>query len=716
MIRLGLRVGDSMRGLKSGLVCAAVLALSPLAAGAQNFTLAQVLAYPYVSGLTAAPHADRVSWVRDVNGVRNVWMADGPAFKARQLTQYRDDDGQEIGELTFSPDGAHLVYVRGGDHDENWPAEGNLAPDPNSSPDEAKITIWSVSPRGGATVKVAEGDEPALSANGTLAYVSNDQVWTAPLSGKGKPTRLFFDRGKDHDLHWSPDGKRLAFVSDRGDHAFIGIWSGKTAPLAYLAPSTNKDSSPRWSPDGTRIAFVRQNGDGGPPVSLLIQTPTPWSIWVADSASGAGKAVWISPDTMPGTLPDTNGGANLFWGAGDRLVFLATLDKWEHLYSVPANGGAAMLLTPGAFMIEYVNASRDGRFMVYTANTGNHADDGERRHVFRVPVDQAKPAAITAGETIEWQPAMADANHVAFISSGATRPMAATIAALDGSARRDLDPPAADFPAALLVVPKPVTFRAADGTLVHGDLFQRSGGGARPGVIFVHGGPPRQMLLGWHPMDYYDNAFAMNQYLAAHGFTVLSVNYRLGIGYGQAFYRPDHAGPAGASEYQDVVAGAHFLQAVKGVDPARIGIWGGSYGGYLTGLALARNSDIFKSGVDFHGVHDWSALIDAWYGKPRTRYETGDRAAAMKVAFQSSPIADIAHWRSPVLLIHGDDDRNVPFNQTVDLARRLADRHIPYEELILPNEIHGFLRRSSWLKADEAAAAFLTRTLHAKGD
>ena len=154
------------------------------------------------------------------------------------------------------------------------------------------------------------------------------------------------------------------------------------------------------------------------------------------------------------------------------------------------------------------------------------------------------------------------------------------------------------------------------------------------------------MVLGWHYMDYYSNAYAVNQYLAAHGFVVLSVNYRLGGGYGRVYHHPDHAGPpAGAAEYQDVLAGANFLQAPwRGRQ--RIGMWGGSYGGYLTALALARNSDIFKAGVDFHGVHDWSRLIVGRYGDPEEkRYEKGDLDEAIKVAFQSSPDADVAHGR-----------------------------------------------------------------------
>jgi dipeptidyl aminopeptidase/acylaminoacyl peptidase len=255
--------------------------------------------------------------------------------------------------------------------------------------------------------------------------------------------------------------------------------------------------------------------------------------------------------------------------------------------------------------------------------------------------------------------------------------------------------------------------------VVHGQLFDASGAkslGKKAGVIFVHGGPPRQMLLGWHYMDYYSNGYAVNQYLAAHGFVVLSVNYRLGIGYGREFHHPEHAGYAGAAEYQDVVAGAHFLQSLPTVDGKRIGIWGGSYGGYLTALALARNSDLFKAGVDLHGVHDWSRLMDELSGKPGTRYEKGDREKAMEVAWNSSPDAQLEGWKSPVLLIQGDDDRNVQFQQTVDLARRLEERNLPFEELVLPNEIHGFLRHASWLRADEATANFLSRTLGVSGE
>jgi dipeptidyl aminopeptidase/acylaminoacyl peptidase len=699
-----------------------VLVLAPCGATASpssQFTMAQVLRYPFATELASAEQADAIAWVNSIDGVRNVWMARGPAFKPVQVTHYSEDDGQEITQLTFSPDGSHLVFVLGGDHDANWPAEGNLAPDPASLPQQPVTAIWSLPANGGAPVKIDEGDAPVISSRGVLAYLKDDRVWSAPLDG-GKPERLFFDRGKDSDLRWSPDGGRLAFVSGRGDHSFVGVFSAKDAPIVFLAPSTGKDISPRWSPDGTRVVFARTAGDGGPPRPVLTETPDPWSIWIASVNDGTGHVVWRSPSTVAGSFPDVAGEANLNWVAGDRIVFLAYLDDWPHLYSISAGGGNPLLLTPGPYMVEHVVASRDRRFMIYDGNSGATAGDDDRRHLFRVAVDHAGSVALTSGDTLEWTPVAAAVDRIAFVAAGAQQPPSIELVGLDGSRRASpAGTASAEFPQARLATPKQVTFQAADGTRIHGQLFD--GGGAMPsarkaGVIFVHGGPPRQMLLGWHYMGGYSNAYAVNQYLAAHGFIVLSVNYRLGIGYGRAFHHPAHAGYAGAAEYQDVVAGAHYLQSLASVDGKRIGIWGGSYGGYLTALALARDSDLFRAGVDLYGVHDWSRLLDEITGKPVTRFEQGDREEALKVAWTSSPVAQMDGWKSRVLLIHGDDDRNVQFQQTIDLARRLEAHGVPYEELIVPNEIHGFLRHASVLKADEAAANFLARALAVPAD
>ena len=690
-----------------------------------TFSLEQILGYPYVEEMVASPTQPRFAWVVVRAGVRNVWGASGPDFTPRQLTDYRADDGQELTNLSISSDGKVVVFVRGGDHDANWDAEGGLEPDPNHSPVQPKVQIWAVAFGDGAARTapklLADGDLPVLSPRGDRVVFSKDnQLSVVPTDGSSPAKSLFFSRGTVGSPVWSPAGDRLAFVTSRGDHGFVGVFTSDSTPILYLSPSTANDIAPAWSPDGKRIVFIRRPGRGGAPETLLDLHPDPWAIWTADAATGAGHLVWQSPTTLRGSFP---GDAHLAFAAGGRLVFLSAMDGWPHLYSVPESGGAPLLLTPGAFMAEYVSETPDHSAIVYNANAGTTRGDYDRRHLFRVPVDRAAPVALTSGEGLEWNPAISgDGRTVAFIGAGAQRPPLPMIIPLSGGAPRVLSPELipATFPTAALVIPKPVVFRAADGTEIHGQLFERAGSDARaqtrmqngtkkPGIIFVHGGPPRQMLLGWHYMDYYSNAYAVNQYLANHGYVVLAVNYRLGIGYGYDFNNPPHSGPWGASEYQDVQAGAAYLRALPDVDASKIGIWGGSYGGYLTALALARNSDVFKAGVDLHGVHNWIADIGSELTNQQLRYEKSDIKQALDAAWQSSPVASMATWKSPVLLIQGDDDRNVHFHETVDLARRLADHHVSYEELVFPDEIHGFLRYSTWLAADRATADYFDR-------
>jgi len=225
------------------------------------------------------------------------------------------------------------------------------------------------------------------------------------------------------------------------------------------------------------------------------------------------------------------------------------------------------------------------------------------------------------------------------------------------------------------------------------------------------------MMLGWHNRWEYANDYGANQYLANRGFIVLSVDYRLSVGYGQSFQFPDNTGARGATEYRDILAAGKYLQSRADVDPARIGVWGASLGGYLTALALGRNSDVFAAGVDIHGVHDRlpainpTQLAHALVGDGITE---ADLRQALKVEFESSPIAAVPTWKSPVLLIHGDDDRTVDFHQTVDLERRLLAKGVKVESLVLPDDVHDSLLWRNWRTEISAMAQFFERTLQTK--
>jgi dipeptidyl aminopeptidase/acylaminoacyl peptidase len=696
-------------------VAALALSMSAGAAHAEGFTIEQALSGPFTSDLSAAPSHGRLTWVANIGGRRNLWVAEpapnGKGYVARQITHYSEDDGQEINTPQWTPDAANIIYVRG----DSVQGETHPVPNPAQFPKGAQQQLWTISAEGGEPRLLGEGHDPAISPDGKrVAYVLKGQLWMLALAdAKAKPEQLLQTRGSAADLRWSPDSSGLAFVSDRGDHSFIGLYSMASGSVTYLDPSTDLDRSPVWSPDSARIAFLRIPPDKDALLFEPHRTALPWSIRVVEVATGKAHDVWRAAEGAGSAYREIASLEQLFWTVGDRIVFAWERDGWLHLFAVPVSGGTATPLTPGNFEVEHVSLSGDRKMLVFDSNQ----NDIDRRHVWRVmfAADGSNHAAesVTTGDGIETQPVVAsDSVTVATLRSDARLPIRAAV--VESGALTDLAPRAipADYPSARFVIPRQVIFPAADGLEIHGQLFMPMGiapGERRPALIFFHGGSQRQMLLGWHYMEYYSNAYAMNQYLASLGYIVLSVNYRSGIGYGLNFREALNYGATGASEFNDVMGAGLYLKNRPDVDGARIGAWGGSYGGYLTALALARASDLFAAGVDMHGVHDWNMELPTF----SPNYDPRERTDVARLAFESSPMASVATWRSPVLLIHGDDDRNVPFAETEELVEALRRHKVDFEELIFPDEIHDFLLRRDWVRAYSASAEFLGRKLGA---
>jgi dipeptidyl aminopeptidase/acylaminoacyl peptidase len=675
--------------MRWSLTLATVALLARAAAGAPSFAIEQAISAPFPSELTASPQGGKLAWVFNERGARNVWVAEAPQYRGRRLTNYRADDGQEILGLSWSADGRYIAYVRG----EGANSQDEY-PNPAHDPKGTRQTVYVIAASGGEPRAIGEGAGPAISRD-RVFFVRKGQIMAAPLEAREEAVELVHARGKAEDLRLSPDGARLAFVSDRDDHTFIGVYDIGGASLRYLDPSVDTDEHPAWSPDGQQVAFVRRAAGGrqwGP-----HRTAVPWSIRVADAATGRGREIWRSNPGPGSAFRELGSEQQLFW-AGDRIVVPWERDGWLHLYSMPSGGGKPALLTPGAFEVEDATLAPGGREIVYSSNQG----DIDRRHIWRVIVSGGVPSAITSGNGIEVHPAVASDGAVAFLRSDAQTPLRPAVHGGSGGVRDiapDTMPP--DFPRAAMMEPRQVIFPSGDGLEIHGQLFVPSGDPAarKPAVIFFHGGSRRQMLPGWHYMYYYSNAYGLNQYLASQGYVVLSVNYRSGIGYGLDFREALNYGATGGAEFNDVLAAGVYLRGRADVDPARIGLWGGSYGGYLTALGLARASAQFAAGVDLHGVHDWSTEL------------SGLRPEAARVAWESSPLASVKDWRSPVLLIHGDDDRNVKFAQTIELVEALRTQKVDFEELIFPDEIHDFLMHRHWVEAYKAAVDFFERKL-----
>jgi dipeptidyl aminopeptidase/acylaminoacyl peptidase len=687
--------------------------LLPLQILAQTIPFSSFKNYPFPTELCSAAKGAKIAWALDEQGKRNVYVAEGPDYKPRKITNFLKDDGQEITSLSISDDGKWVVFVRGGEHSGNW--DNGLPVNPGFELTAFKVQVVCVPFDGGETKFLSEGDAPVISPDGkTVAFIKAGQAWSVPVDGSAAAKNLFTTRGSVSSLEWNSTS--LLFVANRGDHSIIGIYTNATTPLKWVAPAFSRDNSPHWSPDGSKIVFIRRPPSGGTPDSLLVRRHIPWSIYTADIATNKATLLWKAPATLRGSVPNTDGGTNLHWAAGDHIVFLSYQDGWPHLYSIPANGGKPLLLTPGNFMCEHIRLSADKKYLTFSANTGNDQLDIERRHAAKVSVASADMKVLTPGQGLEWTPVLTDdGKTAAFISATAQQTPLPAVLALNGDNKIQLlgaDLVPADFPKEKLITPKQVIFTSADGVIVHADLFEPIGGAAKkPAIVYVHGGPPRQMLLGWNYSDYYANAYASNQYLASQGFVVLAVNYRLGIGYGYEFHQAKNAGEAGASEYLDIKAAGEWLQKQPFVDATKIGIYGGSYGGFLTAMALGKDSKLFAAGVDIHGVHDrvnGPSILTAFADK----YEKApDYEKALKVAWLSSPIAYVNTWTSPVLIIHADDDRNVRFTQSTDLINRLEKKGVDYETLMIVDDTHHWMKWTNAVTVYGAVAEYFIRKL-----
>ncbi|HMF96193.1 MAG TPA: prolyl oligopeptidase family serine peptidase [Vicinamibacterales bacterium] len=743
-------------------------------------TIEQFLAPGTPIEIVSAKKADRIAWTAYEHGLRNVYTASAPAFTPVRLTNVTRDDGVELSDVSMSDDGSVVVFVRGTQPNrEGWVAN------PTADPAGAQRTIWAARTSGGGAWKLGEGTTPALSPDGRSVLFSKEgqiyryevrlkpdttgtaAVGNAKLAEKPDTTGTAatgnaksavvsgFSRtplvkawGTNGTPVWSPDGTKFAFVSNRVDHALIGIYTVATRSVSFLSPSVDHDSSPTWSPDGKRVAFIRrpgtpfglqahqgagsignpdgpaynpltalrgggrggrggqagrgrgdsdaQRGDDARPglFSAAFTGGYTLSFWVADVAGGEGREFWHAlKDDKDFTAMST-----ITWADRDHVIFEAEPREWTRWYSVPVTASSSeappIELTPGEGAVEQAAVSADGRTLFYSTNAG----DIERRHVWKVATSGGGAEQLTKGDTIETYPvALASGKQVAVLGGDAKRPFGVGLVPASGGAANYIYPSLDGFPIDAEVVPQLVMTKAADGMDIHNQLFvpkDLKPGEKRPAIVFVHGGPVRQMLLGYHYMHFYHVAYAVNQWLASRGYVVMSVNYRSGIGYGKSFRTAPNTGGRGNAEYQDVVAGGKHLQSRPDVDPNRIGIWGLSYGGVLTSQALARNSDIFKVGVDLAGVHLWGSSLDP-----------------DNVSYKASTISAIDTWKSPVLLVHGDDDRNVQFSQTTGLVQLLRAHNVYHELIVFTDDTHEPLLHKRYLYAFNRLEEFIGRFL-----
>lgn len=662
---------------------------------------------PTHTELRAAERAPAVAWINEIRGDRSIWIADGEPLRPRELYKYSDDDGIRLSQLAVSADARWIAYIRGSEP--NGQGEIN---NPRNLPDPRERALWLLSVHDKSPPRRIDGGTapavhtPSFSPDGrTLAFVRGREVWFVDLQSSSPATRAFTIRGGAAALAWSPDGKTLAFVSNRGTHSFVGVFQLADRSIRYLAPGIDQDVEPRWSPDGRWLAFLKLRQEAQSYRFTPRLDGIPWSIMLADAQSWSVRTLWTADPGPGSSLYEP-----IFTWAGERLIFGWEKTGWQQLYSITTRGGQARALTQGEGEVQQAVVADGGAAIYYVVNRQLR----ERFDLYRIPSGGGTPSAVAAefGASHSLPPVTLPDGRVVFDGYAATTPPTLVIASAKGKAaaliRGEL--PQA-FPLHQLAIPEIVQIEASDGFSSRALLYKPHGfrsSDRRPAVVYLHGGSRsiETVRPGRH-------AAGLVEALVMNGYVVILPNYRSGIGYGLAFREVEGYGGSGGTDTLDAIAAGEYLAELDGVDAARLGIFGISYGGYLTTAAMARAPHRWAAGVSIVGVADWQMELELDAGGRRLPYRLSQRMKYEDLAFDSSANSRLDAWRAPLLLLSGDDDQQGWLMQAVQLGQSLLRRGIVVEAVVEPSGTHGPATLADHLARVRNGLAFFDKYLGA---
>jgi dipeptidyl aminopeptidase/acylaminoacyl peptidase len=680
-------------------------------------SVSSLLEIRFPSRAVWSPAGERIAWVWDRGGVQNLFVVGAGGGTPRALTDYAEG---MVDAIFWSGDGRLLFFSRQGD-------------------------LWQVAPEGGEpravwTTPEGEGDFSLSPEGGRVAFARAGDLWVRSLAD-GREIRLTTTEAGESGPVWSPDGKRIAFTfssatarQDVFDYvgaklAFrrfertlpdVGVVSASGGPVVVVAASAAAESTPRWV-DPNQLSLQR--------VSTDYRTR---EVLLADATRGETRVLhrdfdekWWSIDYLgpePTPSPD-----------GRFVAFLSDRDGWDHLYVVPAAGGALHQITRGEFEVGRPAWSPDGSRIAFDTNEGHPG----QRHLAVAEIganpSRAKIVRLSSGRGTHTQPTdrygfilerpfggwSPDGRRLLYHHTDPREPGDLLVVEATGAGTappyRLTDSVPTSFDRSGLVEPELVRYRASDGAEVPAYLFLPRGldrSRRHPAIVWIHGDGIAQNYDGWHIRRDYAVYYSFHQYLVQKGYVVLAPDYRGSVGYGREWRRAPYR-DVGGRDFQDVADSIPYLSSLGFVDLERVGVWGLSYGGFFTLQALTLTPDLFRCGVNVAGVQDYRY----WYRDPGGRWivsRMGSPEENPDAYLRAAPIERVDRIRRPLLVLHGTADVNVPFLESVRLVDALtrADKEVDF--MMYPGEFHYFHRqhvlRDAWQRVERFFDRHLRKT------
>lgn len=564
-----------------------------------------------------------------------------------------------------------------------------------------------------------------------IAYVKNGQVWVVSSDG-AEPLQLTHDamgpgdpRGaSDGHIQWNPKGRWILFESGTKGYnelyvvdqnggrpnliAATEIYRGKDVIAPKLAQdrgdavsSDRFDARPQWSPDGTRLSYTERSREffsgklkvvsfdsdkgvaAGPALDLYTAANDPGGAWAVNTAA------W-SPDSK-------------------TLAVVLQETHWDKIWLIRAAGGKPRESTFGPGEDEEPVYSPDGHWIAFLSNR----DLPEQRHIWVVPAEGGKPKRLTNLDGIEGEPRwLADSQSIHFNERTTLGSAATYVAQISGGTAPHLvgEVRHSKFEE-VGITPEVVHWKGKDGLAIAGILYKPVGykpGTRYPAVILAHGGPEGQVTLSVAPWSIF---------LADQGYVVLEPNFRGSTGYGERF-RNANVEDSGGGEIDDVVAGVQYLVSSGLADEKHVGISGGSHGGTVVANAVAKYPDVFAVGIEKFGVVDRALFLQYTNRNSAIRWETkmgGPPEKKPAVYRKANILPDVAKIKAPLLILHGEEDPQVPPQESQELAAALKAAGKTYSYFTYPHEGHGFQQREHREDADRKELAFLDKYLKPAG-